>query len=137
MTLPHGFTPCEECREKLRAAVRAERARKAAKSKPRREATKVARAERRDNEQAIRAEVMVRPGPACELGSHEVFPGTFIDAHHLEPGSNRRHGKVSTLIRACRDCHDHYHRSEYVFVEAVKAWCAKHGYPLPNRKVYR
>jgi hypothetical protein len=92
----------------------------------------------RDHDAHLRlvAQVMARPGPECELGCHDGAEG--VDPHHLEMGANkRRNERMSNVIRACRECHDAYHINAGAFLAAVMAWCSLHGYPLPNRRIFR
>jgi len=40
-------------------------------------------------------------------------------------------------MAVCLSCHDAAHRKPSAFVIRVKAWCAEHGYGLPNRRIYK
>lgn len=138
----HGVRLCDKCDRLVGLAKRAKAARIKAKILPasvlRHKQAKRDGEDAREAEDAARREaVMNRPGPACELGNHDVVPGTVVDIHHLEPGAKRRNGTVKNMLRACRDCHEGYHRCPTKYVPAVREWCARHGYQLPNRKEYR
>ena len=80
-------------------------------------------------------DVINRAKDMCELcgkwGANEP--------HHLLGGSGRRRQEqtVENVMAVHRGCHDSFHRAPWEFKDRVKAWCEKHGYPLPNRREYR
>jgi hypothetical protein len=90
-------------------------------------------AARRAGSAELRAAVLDRPGPVCELGNH-YWPPERIQVHHLQAGSARRKLEaVHNMIRACQYDHDSWHKDGPAnFVPVVKGWCARHGYPLPS-----
>lgn len=121
---------------RIQAEDKASQARKRVKAAPRLKSEEEESVKKDDAHVALVRKVMARPGFVCELGEHDTDEG--IDPHHLEKGQNKtRNERLSNMIRACRAHHDAEGMNEATFVPAVLRWCDMHGYPLPNRKVYR
>jgi hypothetical protein len=122
---------------RLLAAHKAKRQRVAAKSKPRRadeDRAKELAVVR--HKQLVRAAVM-RAEERCELcGDSTVLLRTEL--HHLEHGSAKsRDERMSNVMIVHPHCHQSYHLNVSAFVDDVKKWCSRYGYPLPNRREYR
>jgi len=90
----------------------------------------------------VRSRLDHRGALACELCDKPFVSYDRAEPHHLEYGSGNRTqkesvGNVMIVHGGPGKCHDKFHERPRNFVAKVKAWCAEHGYPLPNRKEYR
>lgn len=78
---------CPECAENVRKAKAAKRAKRLARSLPRRKAEAVTKAERQAKSAEIRAAVFRRAGPFCEIPDCSRPPDEW---HHISSGSSRK-----------------------------------------------
>lgn len=88
MMLPHGFTPCDACKAKLQAAVRAERQRKAARKAPRVAKEREARTARNEGTADLRGRLLDLTGGVCEWCGGMPVPEDG-HMHHTEGGGGR------------------------------------------------
>jgi hypothetical protein len=90
--------------------------RRKAKSAPRVQRVKATKAQREDNWQRTRAEVLSRAGGRCEMCGAVWFD---LDCHHLASGPLRRKYEApNSVIACCRTCHNGWHAGSVVDLAA-------------------
>jgi hypothetical protein len=86
----------------------------------------------------LRERAFLRADGRCELCGVPFKVNEQVHLHHLEggPGKAKRE-QLCNVMAVHSTCHEAYHMSVASFVEAVRGWCQRHGYPLPKRKEFR
>jgi hypothetical protein len=82
--------------------------------------------------------VRLRADGRCELCGAPARHGEQLVPHHLEGGpAKTKLERIGNVMAVHSTCHEAYHMNVASFVEAVRGWCQRHGYPLPKRKEFR
>lgn len=100
---------CAECWAKIKAVGKAEKERRAEKSRPRREAKRAKRLERNEGTAAIRGELLDLTGGVCERCGFMPVPEQG-HMHHTEPGGGRvQRQHIGNVAWLCSACHGVVH----------------------------
>lgn len=98
---------CAECLAKVKAAKKAEKARRKAKATP-----------RTDTPINVRDLAALRAGGKCECCGWPLISGAEL--HHVESGGLRRHReRLRSILYLCRHCHREVHNNNRSTLEAI------------------
>jgi hypothetical protein len=123
----------------LLIASKAKKARVRVKQAPRKAKEDAAAKRQERKHRELEEHVHLRAAGRCELCGDPWAPWDKARVmHHLELGSSKtKTERLENCMSVHPACHQAIHISEKAWVRVIKAHCAKHGYPLPDRRAYR